>query len=198
MYSRLYTYVQFIVHICTIRCPPRSRQRPPVGTATDNGRARSLFVSLDPHQGGIALLEAVEHDGTAVVPHFGERTADVALLCLGDGAPLLPDVVIGGIAETRHDPASDAGQVGGAHVVVDMRDAPCVCLAAVGHEERARLAAGYHGGIGNGVGGAGVSAEHLVGGVAEASAGLPAMRSGAVDKVPVEPVVFFLCHNASG
>ena len=103
---------------------------------------------LHTHECRVMFFIAVELDALAVVSPFGKGFSDVLLLFLGDGAELLLDVVIGGRAEALHDAQSDTAQVGGAHVVEDVGDAPCVAFSAVGHEERARPVACYHVGIG--------------------------------------------------
>ena len=113
----------------------------------------------------VMFFIAVELDALTVVSPFGKGFADVLLLFFGDGAELLLDMVIGGRAEALHDAQPDTAQVGGAHVVEDAGDAPCVAFSAVGHEERARPVAGYHGGIGDGVALSRVLRKHLTGGV---------------------------------
>lgn len=137
------------------------------------------------HECRVMFFIAVELDALAVVSSFGEGFADVLLLFLGDGAELLLDVVIGGRAEALHDAQPDTAQVGGAHVVEDAGDAPCVAFSAVGHEERERPVACYHGGIGCHITNSCVLREHLVGGVAQAFVCPFAMFAAAMGEVGI-------------
>lgn len=140
---------------------------------------------LHTHECRAMFFIAVELDALAVVSPFGKGFADVLLLFFGDGAELLLDVVIGGRAEALYDAQPDTAQVGGAHVVEDAGDAPCVAFLAVGHEERARPVACYHVGIGHHITISCVLREHLVGGVAQAFVCFLAMRAGAMGEVGI-------------
>ena len=140
---------------------------------------------LHTHECRVMFFIAVELDALAVVSPFGKGFADVLLLFFGDGAELLLDMVIGGRAEAVHDAQSDAAQVGGAYVVEDAGDAPCVAFSAVGHEERARPVACYHVGIGHHITISCVLREHLVGGVAQAFVCFLTMGAGAMGEVGI-------------
>ena len=146
---------------------------------------RRLLVVLHTHECRVMFFIAVELDALAVVSPFGKGFADVLLLFFGDDAKLLLDVVIGGRAEALHDAQPDGAQVGGAHVVEDAGDTPCVAFLAVGHEERARLSACYHVGIGCHITISCVLRKHFVGGVAQAFVCFFAMRTGAMDEVGI-------------
>ena len=146
---------------------------------------RSLLVSCQPHQCGILFFIAVEFDGRAVVTYFGKGEADVSLLFLGDGAAQLFHLVINVSAEARYDFPFYSVQVGGAHVVADAGDAPCVAFLVVGFEERTELRARYHGRICHDITLPRVLCEHLVGRVVQTFVCSFAVRSTAKGEVAV-------------
>ena len=149
------------------------------------------FVTLQ----SLIMNSLMYHERELFVSENAHEQCNGFLFLFCDGTTLLTDVVIGCLAEACHDFISDTAQVGSPHIVEDVRDAPCIFLPTIGHEEWARLLAVYHRRVGYGVGLVRVPVKHFLDGVVQASVCLLAMCSGAVGEAAVELVVFLLEHN---
>ncbi len=174
-----------------------SPQRPIIGAVREVKYQEygHLFEFYQSHQRGILFFVAVELDGLAVVSHFVEGLTDKLLFFFGDSTAHPLDLIVSGRAEARHDFEPDTAQVAGAHVVVDMGDAPREAFLTVGFVERTRLRAGYHGGVGQGEPIPLAIGELLVGKVAHTVGCLFAVAAGTMHEFVFQLLVFFLSHH---
>ena len=83
---------------------------------------------------------AVEFDGRAVVSHVGESISYLLLLTFSKHTLLSANPIIGSSSKGADKVMPDVVQVGDAHVVVDVGDAPRVAFLVVGREEGGRAA----------------------------------------------------------